>query len=386
MAHRVDTLQLDNLSADPSTPADGEHWYNSTSSRAKVRVGGSSKEISHKDELDTHEGTANPHGTTLENARTAGATLSGPIDMGGSKITNVGAGTVATDAASLQNVDDKIAAKLQGFVWQDPIIDDDLVTSPGSPVAGDRYIIAGIGGAWSGFTIDDIAEFDGSVWSNQTPAEGFAARILDEDQFKVFNGTAWEFFGLSVDHGNLVGLTDNDHNQYLLRAGGNAMSADLDMGTNAITNVGNVDGVDVSAHQGRHVRGGADEIDGDVLDIDFTPSSYTPSVAPAEVTNVDELSAHLAGIDDALGSAGLVTKSGLVLNATFTGNPKTATVTFSSAFADANYTPVFMVNGTTSFSPRATSIVAGSFVINMGANNINGLVDVRWVAIKHGES
>jgi hypothetical protein len=51
-----------------------------------------------------------------------------------------------------------------------------------------------------------------------------------------------------TDHGALLGLGDDDHAQYLLEDGTRAMSGDLDMGTNAITNVGNVDGVDVSAH------------------------------------------------------------------------------------------------------------------------------------------
>ena len=50
-------------------------------------------------------------------------------------------------------------------------------------------------------------------------------------------------------------------------------------------------------HAPTHITGGADEIDGDQVDIDFTPSNYTPDVTPAEVTNVDHLSAHLNGID-----------------------------------------------------------------------------------------
>lgn len=42
------------------------------------------------------------------------------------------------------------------------------------------------------------------------------------------------------------------------------------------------------------------DIDGDQLDIDFTPSNYTPSTAPAEASDVDDLAAHLAGIDNKL--------------------------------------------------------------------------------------
>jgi hypothetical protein len=50
-----------------------------------------------------------------------------------------------------------------------------------------------------------------------------------------------------TDHGALSGLADDDHTQYLLVDGTRAMTGALDMGTAAITNVGNVDGRDVSA-------------------------------------------------------------------------------------------------------------------------------------------
>jgi len=57
-------------------------------------------------------------------------------------------------------------------------------------------------------------------------------------------------------------------------------------------------------HAPTHIRGAADEIDGDKVDIDWNPTNYVPGVAPAQVTSVDELTAHLYGIDQALaGSA-----------------------------------------------------------------------------------
>ncbi|GAJ19564.1 unnamed protein product, partial [marine sediment metagenome] len=31
----------------------------------------------------------------------------------------------------------------------------------------------------------------------------------------TYNGTDWVFFGTTVDHGNLIGLSDDDHAQYL---------------------------------------------------------------------------------------------------------------------------------------------------------------------------
>jgi len=63
-----------------------------------------------------------------------------------------------------------------------------------------------------------------------------------------------------TDHGALSGLADDDHTQYLLGSGVRAMAGDLNMGGNAVTNVGNVDGVDVSAHASRHNPGNADAL------------------------------------------------------------------------------------------------------------------------------
>lgn len=57
-----------------------------------------------------------------------------------------------------------------------------------------------------------------------------------------------------------------------------------------------------SSHASSHSRSGSDPIDGDTIDIDWNPSNYTPSTNPTEVTNEDELTAHLYGIDQALAS------------------------------------------------------------------------------------
>ncbi len=57
-------------------------------------------------------------------------------------------------------------------------------------------------------------------------------------------------------------------------------------------------------HASTHERAGTDQIDGDHLDIDFTPTNYTPDITPPEAANVDDLAAHLAGIDNALTGGG----------------------------------------------------------------------------------
>jgi hypothetical protein len=78
--------------------------------------------------------------------------------------------------------------------------------------------------------------------------------------------------------------------------------SNFDMNNNNIINVNLVDGVDVSDHRSRHIRGGLDEIDGDILDIDYIPINYTRDTTPPQVTHVEHLTAHLAGIDGYLGN------------------------------------------------------------------------------------
>ena len=61
-------------------------------------------------------------------------------------------------------------------------------------------------------------------------------------------------------HGNLLGLSSDDHTQYLLVNGTRAMSGSLDMGTNTIFNAGTYNGVTVQTHASRHLPAGSDPI------------------------------------------------------------------------------------------------------------------------------
>lgn len=53
----------------------------------------------------------------------------------------------------------------------------------------------------------------------------------------------------------------------------------------------------VTIHAPTHIHNGSDEIDGDQLDIDFSPTNYTQDITPPEVSDIEHLAAHLAGID-----------------------------------------------------------------------------------------
>ena len=76
-------------------------------------------------------------------------------------------------------------------------------------------------------------------------------------------------------------------------------------------------------------------------------------------------------------------KSGVVAFGSFAGNPKKATVTFVTAFADANYSVSLI--GVNARTWSVESYVAGSFVINANSNPaLTG--NTYWTAIKHGEN
>jgi hypothetical protein len=72
-----------------------------------------------------------------------------------------------------------------------------------------------------------------------------------------------------ADHGLLAGLGDDDHVQYTLADGSRAFTGDIDLGANDITNVGTVDGVDVSAHAAN----------ADAHHAAFTPTDYSDARA-----------------------------------------------------------------------------------------------------------
>jgi len=66
--------------------------------------------------------------------------------------------------------------------------------------------------------------------------------------------------GSVTDHGDLTGLEDDDHPQYMLTNGGRTMAGDLNLGTNNITNVNLVNGVSITTHASRHQPNGADPL------------------------------------------------------------------------------------------------------------------------------
>ncbi len=178
---------------------------------------------------------------------------------------------------------DYVEANINGVSWMNPVIDKDLITPPGSPSTGDRYIVganvtgissttsstktivtasdissslavddtikikgavtSGVNGqytvasvsgtsvvvneaiadstsegdlyeadaGWAPMGPDEIAEWNGSAWTNITdgsgaPDEGWAVWVQDEDINYTYNGTNWVTFGSTQSHEGLSGL------------------------------------------------------------------------------------------------------------------------------------------------------------------------------------
>lgn len=214
---------------------------------------------------------------TLEDVRSVNNVLAGAIDADGNDLQNVGAVDIASltatlaaaldaDSNDITNVAELVATTAtltdgtvstsptadndlvrkayvdsvaQGLNWQEPVIDE-LNDPPGSPTTGDRYLINDAPtGAWSGHP-NEIAEWDGSQWVFFVPDEGWAVFIEDIDLLKTFQSGDWVSFGSAIDHGNLAGLGDDDHPQYLKDDGTDSMSGALDMDDNPIANASEV--------------------------------------------------------------------------------------------------------------------------------------------------
>lgn len=205
-----------------------------------------------------------------------------------------------------------------------------------------------------------------------------------------------------IDHGALSGLGDNDHTQYLLRDGTSPMTGALNMGTNAISNASTYNSVTVETHAARHLPSGADPITtATAITIGTANSTGTANslarsdhghshgaqTDPAQhaiatvSANGFMLSADKIKLDGISGTR--IIKSGTVTGATFVGAPRIATVTFSTAFPNTNYSILIM--GANSRAWSFQTKLAGSFVIN---SNANGALagEVTWTCISYGES
>lgn len=77
------------------------------------------------------------------------------------------------------------------------VLDRDLTAPPGTPAAGDTYLVgAAATGDWATHD-DDVAVWDGVAWVYYTPRIGWVAYIEDEGKISAFKATGWSA-GLAI--------------------------------------------------------------------------------------------------------------------------------------------------------------------------------------------
>ena len=77
------------------------------------------------------------------------------------------------------------------FAYHLSVLDRDLATPPGSPAAGDTYIVAASPtGAWVGHA-NHVAVWSGTAWVFGTPRVGWITYIEDEQKLSAYKSGGW---------------------------------------------------------------------------------------------------------------------------------------------------------------------------------------------------
>lgn len=162
----------------------------------------------------------------------------------------------------------------------------------------------------------------------------------------------------SVYHGNLLGLTADDHPQYLLVNGIRAMSGNLDMGNNLIINAGTINGVTIAAHASRHQPSGSDPLTtaAPIIPLTATDSAY---IGTADSFSRSD---HVHAISTSIPST---QQPGLLFNITGT----------SSGLARADHLHQFLTQVSLPISATGTEGVAITFArgdhTHQGVHSVN---------------
>lgn len=103
------------------------------------------------------------------------------------------------------------------------IVDNTAV--PPTEVTGNRYLLddtAGVVNAnWDGASVNDIVEFDGSVWVATTPTEGCATFNEDDHYVYIFSGGNWNYLTQAIPDASSTqrGIAKFDANDFTVTSG-----------------------------------------------------------------------------------------------------------------------------------------------------------------------
>ncbi len=243
-------------------------------------------------------------------------------------------GTTTSDLWTASKIVAYVDSLAGGLSWQEPVIDKDMDTPPGTPATGDRYIISASpqapSGAWAGED-NNVAEWNGTSWDFTTTTEGFACWVEDEDSQYVFNATSWVKLGTTVTHNNLGGLQGGAVDDYY-----------------HLTNT------ELSAVTGSKTANyvyAAPDGSGGTPDFRALVSDDIPSLTASKITDFDEAA------QDAVGAA---ITAGTFTNMTLTYQDSGNTISGSVATATS------AVLGVASFDNSDFNVSSGHVTINAG--------------------
>jgi microcystin-dependent protein len=114
------------------------------------------------------------------------------------------------------------------------------------------------------------------------------------------------------------------------------------------------------AHASSHVRTGSDVIDGDRVQVDFTPTYYTRDSTPTEAGATTDLTAHLKGLDNSIQKARALSNVQQTINTAGTAYSSTGT-----------WVDIMTVSISPTFN---TSKILARWVVNISPVNGNDLL------------
>jgi len=121
--------------------------------------------------------------------------------------------------------------------WKESVLSK-AVAYGGAVASGtNRYISPTTSGLW---IQDNIYEWDGSDWEETTVSgdEGPAVFVEDVEKIYIYHNGVWVLIGTIIDHGNLLGLGDDDHTQYILHDGTRAFTGNVQANASGTLDIG----------------------------------------------------------------------------------------------------------------------------------------------------
>lgn len=157
--------------------------------------GGASKHDANEVDYERTDGSKKNIQAASDDLEAATSDLDDAIGALPSTPSNYSPANAAIVASHLVAIDTAIGdaiSTINMLEFQDSVLSATILTPPGSPSTGDRYLINGIGLAgWTGFD-NNIVEYNGSSWDTVAPTTGmFVASDAEADKLYYYGGASW---------------------------------------------------------------------------------------------------------------------------------------------------------------------------------------------------